>query len=379
MAFVEHRAAGHARAYLGVLLRSARAAGAQTLVMGPASLAEALADEPMDAFVALPDLWAAPRWRREPARFRFVWWALAEARRAGVDLLHWAHLDTIVVPVAWLSGAAPAAATLHRTYFLAPGGRVGRAVYRRLLVTQAFRRLTRAWPVFVHDEGVAAALASRLGVGVQHVCYPATVDGWPQGEARAHRRVLQRRAWGLDDDAVALLAFGGTRVEKRLDVAVAALHHLPPHVHLVVEGAPQEVGGHEIAAWARAADVAGRVLLRLGHVDEVRVPDVFAACDAVVAPYATGFGGVSGPVSLAAAYGVPVVVSDIPELAAGLRAFRLGAFARPGDAVSLAEAVTTALAQPPAADDTARFVAAHHEAQFGRLMVAAYLEALGLR
>jgi glycosyltransferase involved in cell wall biosynthesis len=183
----------------------------------------------------------------------------------------------------------------------------------------------------------------------------------------------------LGDNDVALLAFGGTRVEKRLDLAVSALRQLPSNVHLVVEGAEDEIGRDEIVAWARAAGVEGRVLLHLARVDEARMPDVFAAADVVLAPYAPGFGGVSGPVSQAAAYGVPIVVSDLPELATGLRACGIGAFARPGDAVSVGEAVRSALAHLPTAANTTRFRAAHSEATFGSRMVEAYLEVLGRR
>ena len=81
----------------------------------------------------------------------------------------------------------------------------------------------------------------------------------------------------------------------------------------------------------------------------------------------------SGPLALAGAYGVPVVVSDLPGLADVVRRHDVGTVCRAGDPVDVARAVRHALANgSPTAAATASFRAAHAMDTYGRALVAAY-------
>ena len=370
----DHRASGHVPAYLAAITDAVRAHGGSPGLVGPAQLVARLADR-VDATEEIDDPWVGRGWRRERARHRFVRQARSTARMHGADLLHWTQLDNFVVPVAWSTRPArPEVATLHRTYFVPPavGGRWG--PYRRTVVRAAFEVVRRRGTVFVHDAHSVAALG---GASVRLLPFPVDVAGWPSGTERAARRSAQRAAWGVADDAQVLLAFGATRRDKGLPIAVGALAHLEPRTVLVIAGAPRAYGPDDVRAWTEAGPaLRGRVVARFGHVPDAEVGDAFAAADVVVLPYDGSFAGSSGPGAQAAAYGVAIAASALPELEAGLTPFGLGRFAVPGDARDFARAVRDALAVPPPAAATAAFRAAHAPRAFGVDLVAAYRGAL---
>ncbi len=122
-----------------------------------------------------------------------------------------------------------------------------------------------------------------------------------------------------------------------------------------------------------SAGVERRLVTRPGRPPDAEVPGAFAAADAAVMPYRTGFAGVSGPLVLAGAYGVPVVASDPPGLADVVRRHDVGTVCRAGDPVDVARAVRHALANgSPTAAATASFRTAHAMDTYGRALVAAY-------
>jgi glycosyltransferase involved in cell wall biosynthesis len=79
---------------------------------------------------------------------------------------------------------------------------------------------------------------------------------------------------------------------------------------------------------------------RIGFVPEGQLPALFAIADVMVFPHNVGL-AVSGPLALAAGYGVPVVVSNVPTLA-GLLACPEATFSV-GDPIGLTQAVIRVL------------------------------------
>ena len=156
------------------------------------------------------------------------------------------------------------------------------------------------------------------------------------------------RAFGLPPGGVLLGFTGSIRPWHGLDIAIAALAELPERIELVVAGdGPVRV---QLEQQALALGVGHRVRW-LGALAHERVPQMLAACDLALAPYPElpnfGFSPLKLYEYLAA--GVPVVASDIGQIRHALSGGRWGRLVPPGDASALAAAVTSELADLPAA------------------------------
>jgi glycosyltransferase involved in cell wall biosynthesis len=144
-----------------------------------------------------------------------------------------------------------------------------------------------------------------------------------------------------------ILAFGKWGTYKRLELLITAFNQVAaefPNAKLVIGGGnhPKTPGYVESMASRYGND---RIVF-LGYVAEEAIADLFCEATLAVMPY-TSSAGSSGVAHLAAQYGVPVIVSDIPdfrELAKhegiAIRFFTLG------NVGSLAEQLRLALNSP---------------------------------
>ena len=129
---------------------------------------------------------------------------------------------------------------------------------------------------------------------------------------------LIRHALGIPHDAIVVLCFGFVRPYKGIDIIVTALQQTPNHVHLLIVGewwqrdrALQQLCDHEA--------VRQRIHIVDRYVPNEAVGSYFAAANVVAMAYRSGT--VSGVATLAAAAGVPLLVSAVGALA-GLAAVR---------------------------------------------------------
>lgn len=252
------------------------------------------------------------------------WWRLGRRLRATTDLV----VLVLVTPV-----QAPALLVLR-----APLGRAVNVLAlchnvlpherRRLdqvLVRSVLRRVDR---VLVHSEqesSLAAALTAA----------PVTVAAMPPHGIARHRAEVTAR----DPDRPAsrvLLFFGLVRPYKGLDVLLRALAVGPPDVSLVVAG--EFWGGVESTrTLVEDLGLTSRVELRPGYVDAEDVPELLAACDALVLPYRASTS--SQNVALAHRAGVPVVATRVGTMADQLHDGVDGLLCEPEDVAGLSEAL----------------------------------------
>lgn len=112
----------------------------------------------------------------------------------------------------------------------------------------------------------------------------------------------------------------------------------------------------------RAADGDRRISAEIGFVPGAKLSGYFASAHLVVLPY-TSFASQSGVLGNAYAHLVPVVATDVGALGETLRADSSGWVVPPGDAESLANALSAALEDPQGRQDARE---AMHSARSGR-------------
>lgn len=126
---------------------------------------------------------------------------------------------------------------------------------------------------------------------------------WRARADRAARRTATRRALGVADDGIALLAVCKLYPGKRLHDVIAALGGLDAPVKLIVAGDGELRATLEAAAAAAGVDAAF-----LGFVNIDALPDLYAAADMLVHSAEVEQYGMA--VLEAAVVGLPLIVSD---------------------------------------------------------------------
>jgi glycosyltransferase involved in cell wall biosynthesis len=184
------------------------------------------------------------------------------------------------------------------------------------------RVLSLADEVLVHSAKQAEVAGSLSGTPVTVAALPPILRGAGPAEPPPGD-VLPRGQ---------LLFFGLVRPYKGLDLLIDAMPDVPD-VRLTVAG---EFWGGTAETEARISrlGLADRITLRPGYVDAAEVPGLFAAADALVLPYRSATS--SANVFLAYEHGVPVVATEVGDMAQQVRDGESGLLCPPEDPAALA-------------------------------------------
>jgi glycosyltransferase involved in cell wall biosynthesis len=218
--------------------------------------------------------------------------------------------------------------------------------------TSTVRLLRRAaTAVIVHGPGLARDLAAtgiRPPAGIHVVAHPVL-----------DRHVRLAAAVGADprppaassDGGPRLLFFGRVMAYKGLAVLLAAADRLVeryPGLVVTVAGT-----GPELDRLRPELDRRPWFVVRDAYVPDAEVAGLFRAADVLVLPYIEA--SQSGVAALAAAFGTPVVASDVGELGEIVRSTGMGVVVPPADPGALAAALGQLIDAP---DQRARYAAA---------------------
>lgn len=256
--------------------------------------------------------------------------------------------DIAVIP-AWTFFLAPCLGTLARglrrqgipvTMIVHNAEDHEAASWKNKLMRFQLRQATR---FITHNTAIADDLRQASASTPTIICPHPIYDDYPPAQGR-----LPREA------ALELLFFGLVRPYKGLDICLRALALADlPDVRLAVVGEFWK-GSEETERLVRELGLGNKVELVPRYVSDEEAAEYFARCDAVVAPYRSATG--SGVVALAQWYRRPVIVSNVPGLAAAVDEGVTGWHHPVGDAAALADVLRakvsrqTAAAMRPAMD-----------------------------
>ena len=246
--------------------------------------------------------------------FRLAW----IARRRGADLIH-GHL-TRGARYAGIGGrltGLPVVATAHSTN---AGKHFGRAD-RLIAVSGAVQR-------FLVQEGYDA---ERISVVYNGAADPLTLPV----------QSTLRPTLNLPDRAVLFGILARVLRDKGQDVAISALAHCEPRVHLALIGDPETPWGSAMREQVRIAGVAGRVHF-LGFSDTA--PQLIRELDGLIVPSRRE--ALSLALIEAAAAGLPVIASRIGGIPEVVVDGETGLLVPSEDAAALAAAMGRLAADP---------------------------------
>jgi len=242
---------------------------------------------------------------------------------------------------------------------------------RRLVAALERRHARRADLVITVNRGIATELVARYGIRM-----PEVVMNCPHVDPESPPRLASplRTKLGLGTRPI-VLHHGGLSSGRGITETIDALEHLPAEVALVMLGdgelvpkiAERAAGSDrgrlvhhrsvpvdELAGWVAGADVGVIAFQPIERNNLLATPNKLFECLAV---------------------GVPVVVSDFPEMGRIVRESKVGATCDPGSPSSIAAAVGSVLAGDRDAWSTACRTAATERYSWQRqaaVLLAAY-------
>ncbi|MGI9449957.1 MAG: glycosyltransferase family 4 protein [Geminicoccaceae bacterium] len=262
-------------------------------------------------------------------------------RSRDIDVVHFLGDD-----VSWLNflpfmiGRRPIVITIHDAT-THPGDHES-LVLPRFAVEQFYQRGTR---LIVHGESIRTALAKRSGRS------PDVIDIVPHVAMHRYQEVAKRRGLEAtpDQGVRRLLFFGRVMAYKGLPDLLAAARltkqRTAPSLKLVVAGRGPALDD------VRPELGADHVQLFDQFVPDELVAQLFLDTDLVVLPYLEA--SQSGILAIAAAFGKPVLVTDVGELGEIVRATGMGLVAPPSDPEALSAAISRFLTDPAFASELA--------------------------
>jgi glycosyltransferase involved in cell wall biosynthesis len=248
-------------------------------------------------------------------------------RRERPSLVHLLSNSTL-----WLNFAAPfwrpipLLTTIHDVA-LHPGD-----VETRVMPRWASELIVRqSGHVLVHGDGLKRMTLDRYSKAPDRVHvlpHPAIL----RYADLARREKMQRRC---DDGTFRVLMFGRIFAYKGLEHLVraeAALEDTVPNLRVTIAGRGDD-------PWTLRPQMGrpDRYDIRNRFIEDPEVAQLFLDADIVVLPYTEA--SQSGVLNLAAAFGKPVVVTDVGELRASVEPNGLGMVVPPGDPERLARAI----------------------------------------
>jgi glycosyltransferase involved in cell wall biosynthesis len=210
--------------------------------------------------------------------------------------------------------------------FAAYSGSIVKRAYK-VLQRRVFRRTLGQGiqALAVLDEWHRDRLRPQLGLPLDFPIEVIPDGGDPSPEMPS--KAAARAALGLPADGTVFLFFGVLRKDKGIEslLRAASLLRDVRDVTVVVAGWPMEYSAEEIRRMAAQSGLEGRLVLRLGYVPDEDVPTYFAACDALVLPYAGIYTGGSGPLMKGACtYGRPVVATRVSGMGSLVADYGIG-------------------------------------------------------
>ncbi|ADL00466.1 glycosyltransferase family 4 protein [Brevundimonas subvibrioides] len=256
---------------------------------------------------AFKDLYGpASKWLRALRYLGFLTRALVDARARRLEIVHMHsfHYDARELIAACLSRLLgfKLVVTLHDIdSFGSSSGKAGRSAITAL-----------ADGLVVHNEfsrvalNPAGAPPGRAPVAV--IPHGHYADRWGDSVSRA----AARTSLGLPGDRTVALFFGNPRSEKGLDILLEALRLVQNKNLLVLVAGRIEENDLAGLRALEAGELAGRLRIDAGWIDDNAIADYYAAADIVVLPYLRIYE--SGVAIMAMTFGRCVVYSDLPPL-----------------------------------------------------------------
>lgn len=160
-------------------------------------------------------------------------------------------------------------------------------------------------------------------------------------EKKLVEKTLAKQQLSIDPQRKVLLALGGTRKDKGLDILIEALHHVRQPFQLLVAG-KEEAFTHDFII-EETKGFSDKITCLLKFLSDNEFSMCLSAADVVVLPYRHSFDGASGPLAEGVRAGCEIIGPNNGSIGEIISKNHLGATFETENVLSLAKCIETAL------------------------------------
>ena len=272
-------------------------------------------------------------------------YALSLAKKENYKIFHHMYIDTFKIPTALVLLFKRKNLHLFITLHWADNKFSNNIMLNKIfkLIEHFFFLLTAklTFSIFVHGEAIKSALIKKYGKTISNkfvvIPYPIAIDDRKSINQEKAREILN-----LPPNTPLLLAFGGTRYEKGIDILIDALEKISSKIKVavIIAGEALYFDKHYFKTRLKNnSELRNRLILRLNYIKKEDTDLYFNSCNIVVLPYRKIFAGQSGPLTLALKYRKPLIASDVMQIGYDVNKYKIGITFKPEDVQSLSQAI----------------------------------------
>lgn len=275
------------------------------------------------------------------------WAALRYARKHAVDIVYIADIEPwLLLPMLWLTKwFCPKVRVVGfmSFFFNVTSSMQHQPWFSRLRSRLNYRAALRLphWMDIVSDCKYTVEPYVRVRADRTH----AIMEGYEPREILPGAQKLARRQLNIPEGEKVLLHFGLATPGKGTELLVAALQNVPPVFELYIVG-QNLIYSREGLLDNLSPEWRAHVHHVSRYVSEEERIAYFAACEAVVLPYRSGFLGAGGNFRDAISFGKAILVSDQFLMGEMVRQYDLGLLFKPEDVDDLRRALREFAGKP---------------------------------
>lgn len=317
--FVDTSVDGHHLVYLNSLLQ---VASAESFAVLPENCAKLRCRQKLISFSGIRSFSSYRRWIKELQKI---------AELECPDIVHFLDGDSIMRHFGYGLGAfknSRIVITFHHFF----EGKLREVSMKRMLRQDNYG--------VVHTDEIKHKVKRLRIKHVTCIPYPCFLDS------------AMRAGDGFHHEIPVLLALGGTRHDKGLDILLNALKQVTVPFFLIIAGKEEDFKEKYIRNEIKPYEDKVKLVLRFLSDGEVLA--FLKACDIIVLPYRKEFDGASGPMCQGIYLGKTIVGPSHGSLGLQIEKFHVGYTFESENVHALAECLETALRKPCIYDKTAQ-------------------------
>lgn len=200
--------------------------------------------------------------------------------------------------------------------------------------------LNKTKAIFVHGEAIKIYITKHLLLKVSDkvVSVPYPIKYFTNDISKEKARKILN----LPENSKILLAFGGTRFEKGVNLLLDAAEKIPlsNNFKILIAGQAEFFNKkYFINRMSTNTILKNRLILRLMYIEGRNIDLYFNAIDVLVLPYRNIYMGQSGPLNLAIMYNKPIIAADVLQIGYDMKKYNLGLTFIPENSQSLCTAI----------------------------------------
>ncbi|WP_378950795.1 glycosyltransferase family 4 protein [Pelosinus sp. sgz500959] len=221
---------------------------------------------------------------------------------------------------------------------------IRRSYFRDISLKRIFKLISNG---VVHTDSLYYDM-QQIGIkNIEHIKYPHMGLQIKESQAEA-QSTLRFTA----DGRKVLLALGGTRKDKGLDILLDALKQITIPFHLLIAGQENDFDRKYIET--NLGSYISQTTMILKFLSDEEFERCILAADFIVLPYRRGFDGASGPLIEGVARGKIVIGPEHGSIGQTIKNYHLGYIFKTEDVDSLAKTICDALNKSFIPDETYR-------------------------